>query len=267
MKKIGLIAGNRKFPILFAREARKQGFSVVAAAIKKDTSCRLRYFVDKIFWVGLGDFSRLFELFRLEGINELVMAGQISPRRLFSREVQESRVLKDLLAGIEDKKADTIFSMAAKMLEKEGFRILDSTTFLREYMPAKGTLTKNEPDAGVWEDIRFGLPLAKEVAGLDIGQTVAVKNKAIVAVEALEGTDNLIRRAGRISRAGATIIKVSKPSQDMRFDIPVIGLDTIKNIIRAKARCLAFEADKTLFIDREKAVALADGRGIAVVAV
>lgn len=267
MERIGLIAGNRKFPLLFAESARGKGYSVVAVAIKDDTSPKLNPLVDKIYWIGLDEFRRMFEIFKQEGITKVVMAGQISPRRLFSKEVERDDELKKLLTRIKDKKPDTIFGAIADRLKESGIELLDSTIFIKELMPAKGTLTKLEPDSSTWEDVYFGLNLAKTIGGLDIGQTVAVKSKAVVAVEAFEGTDNLIRRAGDITRGGITVVKVSKPKQDMRFDIPVVGLNTVKSLIRARARCLAIEADKTLFIDKEEALRLADKKGISVVAV
>jgi len=267
MRKIGLIAGNRKFPLVFSEAAKKKGCYIVAVAIKGDTSPKLKGLVDKIYWIGLDKFRSMFEIFRQEGITEVVMAGQISPRKLFSKEIQKDEELKNLLASIKDKKADTIFGSIAERLKDSGLKLLDSTTFLEEHLPKKGTLTRREPEFYIWEDIYFGLELAKEIALLDIGQSVAVKNKAIVAVEALEGTDNIIKRAGKITRGGFTLVKVSKPKQDMRFDIPVVGLSTIKNLSKAGGSCLAFEAEKTLFIDKEQSLRLADRKGISVVAV
>lgn len=266
MEKIGLIAGNRKFPILFAQAARKRNHSVVAVAVKGDTSTRLRLFVDKIYWVGLNEFWKLAEIFKDEGVKKVVMAGQISPRRLFSKEVRKDKDLKKLLDSIRDNKADTIFGAIAQKLKDTGFELMDSTTFMEEYMPKRSVLTKREPDFLEWEDIYFGFGLAKTIGYFDIGQTVAVKGKAVVAVEALEGTDNLIRRAAKIAGSGVVIIKASKPKQDLRFDIPVIGLNTIKNIVKSGCSCLAFEAEKTLFIDKEAAVRLADRKGIAIAA-
>lgn len=267
MQKIGLIAGNRKFPIVFSEAAKRKGCYIVAVAIKGDTSPALKRFVDKIFWFGLDEFSRMFEIFKKEGITNIVMAGQVSPRRLFSKEIDKDVKLKQILSAIKDKRADTIFTAIAEELRGRGLQLLDSTVFIEDLIPKKGALTRSVPDFFAWEDVYFGVNLAKAIADLDIGQTVAVKNKAIVAVEALEGTDNLIRRAGKISRGGATIVKVSKPMQDMRFDIPVVGLNTVRNLIKAKAKCLAIEAGKTLFIDREKSVDLADRKGVSIVAV
>lgn len=267
MEKIGLIAGNRKFPLLFAQEAKKRNYYIVAIAVKKDTCARLKNLVDKIYWIGLAEFRRVPDIFKAEGIKKIVMAGQISPQRLFSREVEESPDLQNLLAGIKDKRADTIFGQIARNLEESGLELINSTAFIEDFLPKKGTLTKKAPDSRIWEDVYFGLDLAKAIASLDIGQTVAVKDKAIVAVEALEGTDNLIRRARKISRGGITIVKVSKPKQDLRFDIPVVGLNTIKNLAKAGARCLAIEAEKTLFIDQEEGIRLADRKGICIVSV
>jgi len=224
MKKIGLIAGNRKFPLLFAECARKKGCSIVAVAIKGDTSPKLKHLVDKIYWIGLAEFQRMFEIFKNEEVEGIIMAGQISPRRLFSKEIDKSPELKQILQSLKDKKTDTLFGAVAQKLEAEGLTLLDSTTFIEEYLPKKGTLTKRQPDFDTWEDVYFGLSLAKAVASLDIGQTVAVKAKTIVAVEAFEGTDNLIRRSAKIGYGNIVIVKVSKPKQDMRFDIPVIGL-------------------------------------------
>jgi DUF1009 family protein len=265
MKKIGLIAGNRRLPLIFAQAAREKGYSVVAVAIKGDTSRVLTNLADKMYWIGLDKLSRLFEIFRDEQVKEIVMAGQVSPHRLFSKEVMESKEIQEMLNSIKDKRADTIFGALAGRLEREGFKLLDSTLFLEDYIPKKGVLTRQAPGFDTWEDVYFGMNLAKQVAGLDIGQTVAVKGKAIVAVEALEGTDSLIRRAGKMHR-GITVVKVAKPNQDNRFDVPVVGLGTIKSLIKAGAKCLAIEADKTLFIDRKDALELADKRALAIVA-
>ena len=262
-----MIAGNRKFPLIFAEAAKKNNLYIVAVAIKGDTSAKLKRLADKIYWIGLGEFSRMLEIFKREEVKKVVMAGQISPRRLFSKDVSNSRQIQEILASIKDKKADSIFGAVAEKLEESGLELLDSTSFLKDLLPKKGTLTRSEPGFAVWDDIYFGLELAKAIAYLDIGQTVAIKEKAVIAVEALEGTDNVIRRASKLTRGGFTVVKVSKPKQDARFDIPVVGLNTVRNIIKAKAACLAIEAGKTLFIDKEKSVALADSKGISIVAV
>ena len=267
MEKIGLIAGNRKFPLILSQAARQKNYSVVALAVKGETSPQLKAYVDKIYWIGLDEFSKIFAIFKSEGITKLVMAGQISPRRIFSKETYKDQELSRILSSIKDKRADTIFEAIAERLLKEGFELMDSTIFLEEYLPKKGTLTKKEPSFKMWEDVYFGFDMAKGIGFLDIGQAVALKNKVVVAVEAIEGTDNLIRRAGKIAKDGVVIVKVSKPHQDKRFDIPVVGTNTVKNLIKIKAACLAIEAGKTLFIDRESSIALADKAGLSIVAV
>jgi len=267
MEKIGLIAGNRKFPLIFAEAAKKKKYSVVAIAIKKDTSPKIKKIADKVYWLDLKEYSRLFEIFKSEGITRIVMAGQISPHHLFGKEMYKDPGLKQILGEIKDKRADTIFGAIAEKLKDSGFELLDSTIFMEDFLPKKGILTKREPTFNEWDDIYFGFDLAKEIGFLDIGQTVAVKNKAVVAVEALEGTDNLIRRAGQIAKDGTVVVKVSKPNQDMRFDIPVVGLNTVKNLCKAAAACLAIEAGKTLFIDKEAGISLANRHKISIVAV
>jgi hypothetical protein len=209
MEKIGLIAGNRKFPLLFCEAARSKGYSVVAVAIKKESSPRINKLADKVYWLNLPEFKRLIEIFKAEGVKKIVMAGQISPARLFSKEVRQSQDLQQILASLKNKKADTLFGVIAQKLEQAGLEVLSSATFMEEFLPKKGTLTQAQPGPALWEDVYFGFELAKAVGALDIGQTVAVKDKAIVAVEALEGTDNLIRRAGKIARAGMTVVKVA----------------------------------------------------------
>jgi len=267
MQRIGLIAGNRKFPIIVACEAKKRGYSVVAIAVKGETSLKLTKFVERIYWLSLDEFSKIIGLFESENITEVVMAGQISPHHLFRPKVRNSSAVKTLLDSLKDERADTILGAIARRLEERGIRVLNSTFLLDDFLPKKGVLTRNEPEFSHWEDIHLGFKIAKEIAYLDIGQTVAIKDKAIVAIEALEGTDNLIKRAGRITRRGLIMVKVSKPAQDMRFDVPFAGFNTIKNLVRVNAAGLAIEAEKTLFIDQQPALKLADKNGLFVVAV
>ncbi len=266
-KAIGLIAGNRRFPVVFAQEAKQRGVRVVAVGIKGETDPHVARLADKFIWLSLKEFDKLPGILKAEGITSVVMAGQISPVKLFSREVKESPFIQELLARMKDKKANTIFGTIAERLASVGITLESSTMFLDDYLPQKGVLTATQPIEEEWEDIRFGLGLAKKVADLDIGLAVGVKNKAIVAVEAFEGTDNLIRRAGWLARKGVVIVKVGRTGQDMRFDIPVIGLATVKTLARANASCLAFEAGTTLMLDRQQAIQLADRKKISLVAV
>lgn len=267
MTKIGLIAGSGRFPILFAQEADKLGVEVTAVAVKGDTSFKLRHFVKKITWLNISEFDKIPGIFKNDSVDKAVMAGQINPRRLFNKNNKFGLELDGLLSGISDKKADTIFSAIADKLKEKGVELISSLTFLSAYLPVKSVLTKREPSKEEWQDIYFGLDMAKKIAGLDVGQTIVVKQKAVLAVEALEGTDVTLLRGGFIGRGNATAVKVSKPKQDMRFDVPVVGIKTIRTLIKAKISCLAIEAEKTLFLDRAESLRLADKKGIAIAAV
>ena len=262
---LGLIAGNGKFPILFAREARRHNLKVVAAAVRGDTSFLLRLFCHKLFWVGVGELKSLFEFFKSEGVKKVIMAGQVNPNNLFDARVEFDKDFKELFAAVKDRKADTIFSAVADKLKQNGMELLDSTFLLQKYLAPKGTLSRRGPTEKELSDIEFGRGIAKSMGGLDVGQTVVVKDRAIVAIEAMEGTDQAILRGGTISQQGAVIVKTAKPKQDNRFDIPVVGPRTICAMKKCKASCLAVEAGKTLIIDREKFTRLADKAGISVV--
>ncbi|MFC1709455.1 LpxI family protein [Candidatus Omnitrophota bacterium] len=266
-QKIGLISGSGKFPFLFAKAARKKGYDVTSIAIRNNTDSRLKRYVDHIKWFKISEFRKIFEFLNNESIENVVMAGQIKPHTLFNKEIFQDEELRKLIVDLEDRRADSIFSAIALKLKEAGVKLLDSTIFLEDYLPKKGILTCGEPSSEIWEEINFGFQIAKEMGRLDIGQTVVVKSKAIVAVESMEGTDATIRRAGNIANSGCVVIKVSKPKQDMRFDIPVAGPRTIKNLIRIRAKCLAFESGKTLLIDRERCVKEANRHKIAIVAV
>ncbi|MDP3142322.1 MAG: UDP-2,3-diacylglucosamine diphosphatase LpxI [Candidatus Omnitrophota bacterium] len=263
---LGLIAGNGRFPLLFARAAKAKGIKIIAVAIKGDTSMSIKGLVDKLFWVSPGQLQRLFDIFQQEGVKKVIMAGQVNPKNLFDKRFSPDGELQKIFEKLRDKNADTIFSAVADKLQALGMDLIASTTLLDDFLCPAGVFTKRSPTQGEWEDIRFGKEIAKAVAYFDIGQTVVVKQKAVLAVEALEGTDVTIRRGGKIGRGNSVVVKVSKPKQDMRFDIPVIGLKTIHNLIRAKISCLAVEAGKTLFLDKEASIALADKKGICIIA-
>jgi hypothetical protein len=265
IKKIGLIAGNGKFPLMFAHAASRKGIDVIAIAIKHDTSRLITPLVKKVFWLSLKDYSRMFEIFKKEDIKKVIMAGQVNPQNLFYKDMGDE-ALRTLLAAIKDKRPDTVFGAVADKLAEHSIELMDSTLFLEEFLPQKGVLTKCTPDSKTWNDIRFGFDMAKKVAGLDIGQTLIVKNGAIVAVESIEGTDAAILRGGKIANGGIVVIKVSKPDQDMRFDIPVVGPRTVKFLNKVKAKCLAIEAHKTLIIDPENCIKAADRKNIPIVA-
>ncbi len=264
IKTIGLIAGNREFPFLFARAAKDQGYKVVAAAVIGDTSPLLFAFVDKMQYFKVGELKKLFAYFRVHGVTEVIMAGQVNPDNLFNPSVKLDAEFQSLHDALRDRKTDTIFGAVADRLAAEGMTLLDSTFLLKKYLAPQGTLTKRGPTTSELADIEFGLTIAKLMGGIDIGQTVVVKEKAIVAIEAMEGTDRAIERGGIIAHGGAVVVKTSKPKQDSRFDVPVVGPRTIETMIRVKASCLAIEAGKTLIIDREKTVALANKASICI---
>ncbi len=264
-KVLGLIAGNGKFPFLFAREARRKNYFVVAVAIKGDTSCFLKMFVDKVAWIGPGEIKKLFDFFQKEKVRDVVMAGQVSPKNLFDENLGIDSEFEKIFEALIDRKADTIFSAIADSMEQKQMTLLDSTLLLKDYMAPKGTLTKRGPTEKELADIEFGRIIAKQMGEIDVGQTVVVKEKAIVAIEAMEGTDCTILRGGKIAQNEAVVIKMSKPNQDLRFDVPVVGSKTIKTMIKAHASCLAIEANKTLVIDEEACVRLANKHAICIV--
>lgn len=265
IKRVGLIAGNGKFPVLFARAARQQGIEVVAAAVKGETLPFLLFFVDRLKWFKVSQLRDGLSFFKEQGVEYVLMAGQISQRNLFDPLAQADEELKDFFSALQDRKADTIFSAVANFLDKAGLKVLDSTLLLERFLAPKGVLTRRTPTEAEVADIEFGRVIAKDMGRLDIGQTVVVKEKAIVAIEAMEGTDRCILRGGRIARSGAVVVKTSKPGQDQRFDVPVIGPKTIKFMIKARCGCLGIEAGKTLIIDAPVCMAMADKAGICIV--
>jgi len=266
VKSLGLIAGNGQFPILFAKEAKARKYHVVAAGIRGDTSFFLRFFVDKLSIFKVGELKSLFSFFKNKGIEKVIMAGQVDPNNLFDQKVKLDEDFQNIFYALQNRKADTIFSAVADKLKEEGHELVDSIFLLERYLAPKGTLTKRGPTLRELDDISFGRDIAKDMGRLDVGQTVVIKDKAIVAIEGMEGTDQTIARGGRIARSGAVIVKMSKPNQDLRFDVPVIGPRTIKIMIRTNAQCLAIEAGKTLIIDKDRCVKLANQAGICIVA-
>lgn len=265
-KRLGLIAGNGKFPIVFAQKAKQLHYKVIAAGIKGDTSFFLRFIADKIVFFNVGDLKKLFNYFKEEGVQEVIMAGQVSPKNLFEQSVKLDEDFKQLFDAIEDRKADTIFSAVADKLNEYGMKLVDSTFLIKEHLAPRGTLTKRAPTLKELQDIEFGSKIAKSMGGIDVGQTVVVKDKAIIAIEAMEGTDRTILRGGSIAHEGAVIVKMSKPNQDFRFDVPVIGPKTLKNLVKSNAGCLAIEAGKTIIIDLKQCLKIANRAKICIVA-
>lgn len=265
MAQIGLIAGNGRFPLYFAEFARQGGNQVVAVAIKEETTPELEPLVEEIHWFHVGELQAMIDTFLSRKIDKIVMAGKITKTRMFTQLRPDARLLK-VFEKLPSRNDDALLKALAGEFVAEGIHVCDSTTFLSSLLPVKGTLTQREPTAEEWLDINYGHDIAKHIADLDIGQTVVVKNRAILAVEAIEGTDEAILRGGKLGNGGVTVVKVARPKQDMRFDIPVVGLDTIRTLMQVKARCLALEAKKTLLLDRTELVNMANEAGLAIVA-
>lgn len=265
-EKIGLIAGNGEFPLFFARFARQKNKTIVAVALKEETVPALEREVDKLYWLHLGQLKKLIEIFKQENIKTAVMAGQVKHFRLFDLLKLDSRAAA-LLARLKDKRADTILAGVAEELAKEGIQLIDSTTFLSSFLPQEGVLTSVKPSKNQWRDIAFGYKIAKSIAGVDIGQTVVVKDQTVLAVEAMEGTDETILRGAKLGKGDVVVVKVSKPRQDRRFDMPIVGERTIAILKKAEVNVLAFSAGSTLLLDRETVVKMADEAGICLVAI
>lgn len=263
---IGLIAGNGRFPLLFAKTARDHGMRVIVAAVRGDTSFLIHALAHEVRWFSVSELNKTFGYFRRAGARHIIMAGQIHPRCLFDKTLEGNEDFQAIFTALQDRRCDTIFSSIAETLRKEGLELLDSTLLLKDYLAARGTLTRRAPREEELQDIAFGTMIAKQMGALDIGQTVVVKGKAILAIEALEGTDQCILRGGRMARSGAVVVKTSKPKQDSRFDVPVIGPRTIRVMKKCHSSCLAIEAGKTLVIDPEKTIAQANACGITIVA-
>ena len=278
--KLGLIAGNGRFPFLLLDAARAQGLAVVVAAIREETDPEIdrRAAADEhisIEWLSLGELSRLIEVFRKEGVQKAVMAGQVKHKQIFSSVRPDWRLAK-LLLNLRSRNTDMLLGAVAKVLGDEGIELIGSTAFLEPLLAQEGVLTARAPNDEERKNIEYGLGVARAVAGFDIGQTVVVAAQACVAVEAMEGTDAAIERAAQLMSTleddastlerRLTVVKVAKPQQDMRFDVPVIGTATVETMIRADASCLSVEAGRTLLFDREALVKRADEAGIAIVA-
>ena len=262
----GLIAGNGKFPFMVVEGARQSGARMVVAAIREETDPSIEELAERVEWVGIGQLGRMIRFFKDEGVEKAIMAGQVKHVQIFSRAVPDARMLKVLLR-LPRRNTDSLIGAIAAELQSEGIELINSTYFLQQHLPQTGTLTRRQPDKHEREDIEYGLEIAREIARLDLGQTIVVRGKACVAVEAMEGTDETIRRAGQLVKKRLTVVKIAKPNQDMRFDVPVVGVPTIETMLEAGATCLCITAGKTLMFDREEMIRLANDRKIAIVAV
>ena len=260
----GLIAGNGRFPFLVLEGARSQGIEMAVIAIKEEAAPELEAQTKRLHWVSLGELSKTIDLLHKEGVTQAVMAGQVKHTKIFSA-IRPDWKLAKLLFALPRKNTDALIGAVAKVLEDEGIRLVDSTLFLRPLVPEAGVLTQRAPSESEAADIEYGLGVARQIAGMDVGQTVVISDKACVAVEAMEGTDETIARAAQLANGKTlVVVKVSKPKQDMRFDVPVVGLPTIQQMRACGATALAVDAGRTVFFDREKLIELANQVGIAI---
>jgi DUF1009 family protein len=260
----GLIAGNGKFPFLVLEGARSRGIDMAVIAIREEASPELERAASRVHWVSLGELSRTIELLHAEGVKQAVMAGQVKHNKIFSS-IRPDWKLAKLLLSLPRKNTDSLIGAVAKLLEDEGIQLVDSTVFLAPLLPEAGVLTRRAPEEEEAADIAYGRGVAQRLAELDLGQTVVIRERACVAIEAMEGTDETIERAARLTNGKRlVVVKVSKPGQDMRFDVPVAGLRTIEVMKRWNATALAVDAGRTLLLDRDKMLAAADESGIAI---
>jgi len=275
-ERIGLIAGNGSFPLLVLDAARAQGFDVIVAAIREEASAEIEQHGAKaVHWLSLGELSRLIETFQREGVHRAVMAGQVKHKQIFSS-IRPDWKLAKLLLSLGTRNTDSLLGAVAKTLADEGITLENSTSFLEPLLAQAGLLTQRAPTPQEKKDIEYGRTVARQLAQYDIGQAVVVAESACVAVEAMEGTDAAIARAGEIMRSLAgdastlgrelTVVKIAKPNQDMRFDVPVVGVKTIEVMRQAGATCLALDAGKCLLLDGNAIIVAADAAGITIVA-
>lgn len=265
-ERIGLIAGNGRFPIIFADNARKLGYVVSAVAHEGETEPELAQHVERIHWIKIGQFTKLINALKGDGVSRAVMLGGIKKTHVFTTVRPDFRMLA--LAGrLALWKDDDILRGFAEELEREGITITESTFGLTGILVEEGPLTKRTPSKKEWEDIRYGWDVAREIGRLDIGQCVVIKDRVVVAVEAVEGTDGAIRRGGELAKAGVVVVKRSKPQQDLRFDLPAVGPRTIEAMESVNAAVLALEAGRSVLLDREDMLRKAEQAGIAVVGI
>jgi UDP-2,3-diacylglucosamine hydrolase len=262
--KYGLLAGNGRFPFLVLDAARSQGVEMVVAAIKEETFPELAQHTKTIEWLHIGQLGKLIKFFQREGVTHALMAGQVKHTQIFSGAIPDFRMVK-MLAGLLTKNTNSLIGAVTKELASEGITVIDSTSFLTPLLAPNAVLTSRSANEKEQADIDYGIEVAREVARLDLGQTIVVSDRAVVAVEAMEGTDaTILRAATLVNGRPLTVVKVAKPNQDMRFDVPVVGLPTIETMIKAKATAISITAEKTLIFDREEMLSLANKNQIAI---
>lgn len=262
--KYGLIAGNGEFPFLVAEGARKQGAELAVVAIKEEADARMNEVSENILWVGIGQLGKMISYFKEQGVEKAMMAGQVKHVQIFSGTLPDMRMLK-MLWNLPKRNTDSLIGGVAGEMSKEGIELIDSTFFIKDRLAPEGVLTHRKPSEAELENIEYGLHIASEIARLDLGQTIVIRAKACVAIEAMEGTDAAILRAGDLAPGKLTVVKVAKPNQDMRFDVPVVGVPTIETMVKVGATCLSVTAGKTLIFDRDEMIRCADRNKICVI--
>jgi DUF1009 family protein len=263
-RRIGVIAGSGEFPFLLLAEAQKMGYSCVVAGIKEEAETGLRNKVDIFEWVDVGDILNLISFFKKNGVKEAVFAGKVDHRKIFDKE-KLNEYSRRLLAQSKDRGAAAVLKTIIDFMDKEGIQIMDPTSFIASSFCQEGVLTKTKPSSDAEEDMEFGFKIAKNIADLDIGQTVIIKDKTVVAVEGIEGTEEAIRRGARLAGEETVVVKVSRSFQDARVDLPAVGLDTVKSLVEARSKALCFEAQSMPFFQKEEAISLADANRISIV--
>lgn len=266
MEKIGLLAGAGRLPIAFSRAAHGMGFNVCAVALLSETERDLAANVDVFAQISIGQLDEIIRFLKTNEITKVTMIGKVTKEMMFSGAVEADDRMKKLLMSLPDRNDDTIMYAFVRELATEGIQTFDQTALIRSMIALPGVMTKRVPTALEHADMEYGFKMAKAIGGLDIGQTVVVKNLAVMAVEAIEGTDECILRGGDLGRGGVVVAKVAKPKQDIRFDMPTVGLKTLESMIKVGAKALVMEAGKTLLVEKEKVVAMADENGITIVA-
>jgi len=267
MAKIGLLAGYGELPVLFSRIAREKGDTVIAFGLKGATQKELAGHVDKIHWLEWGDLKKGLLLLVTERIKKVVMLGKIKKEIVLKGDGDLDEEAKELFKKIKDKKDYAILGAVAGMFKKIGIEVMDPAAYLKDLIPSKGTITKREPTKEEWQDIRYGFEVAKELSRFDIGQTVVIKDRTVIAVEAADGTDETISRSGSLTGGGFAVVKVARPDQDMRFDIPIVGPDTVRAVIKGNGKVLALEEKRMFLLGREEVIKLADENDISITVV
>jgi DUF1009 family protein len=266
MAVLGIIAGFGRLPVEVAKAVRGRYDRVIAVGVLDSVDAELSHVVDAYHAVNVGQLAALLETLKQEHVSQVILIGKVSKDLLFQGIRMDDR-MKALLAGLPNHNDDTLMLAFVRELLSDGMQVLDQTEYIRALLAAEGVLTARRPTEMEWQDIEFGFSMVREIGRLDIGQTIVVKNRAVLAVEAIEGTDAAIRRGGQLGKEGAVVVKAAKPRQDIRFDMPAVGPQTLQSMIEANAKVLAVEAEKTLLVDREKIVDMADEHGIAIVAI